>query len=63
VLPDSLAAIRGPTSKGRGGEKGDEGRGMTGKRREGEEKGRDGKGQRERRGREGQEEGLVLSPT
>ena len=47
--PDPLAAIRGPTSKGRGregrGRKGKEGRGgKGGEGREGREKGREGKG-------------------
>jgi len=45
VLPDPLAGLRGPTSKGREGS-GGERRGVEGSGREGEGKGKEGEGRR-----------------
>ena len=55
--PDSLAAIRGPTSKGGEGREG-EGEGGEGEEREGKGRERNGKGG-QRRGMEGEGSSLV----
>ena len=52
--PDPLTALRGPTSKGRGGERRGEGREGAGEGRgEGEDRGREGRGREKGSRREG----------
>jgi len=62
AFPDSLAAIRGPTSKEGREKKEDEGRGRTGRGWKGRKMGVKGNGGG-REGREGEEEGQVPCPT